>query len=108
MCSPTAQWVTTSLVALALAGCGLSVPQVQEIWDSDIPPVPGAPKLTGTAQIEYEIQRKVYCELKDAVIAAENYNVTQSASLSGKQSLFQKGLIPLDWGAQIALESRGG
>jgi hypothetical protein len=94
------------LLSWLLAGCGLSVPQVQEIWDSDIAGVPGAngaPKLTGSAQIEFEIQKRVYCELKDAVRSAQIYNVEESDTINGKETTPQNGLIPSEWGALIAL-----
>jgi hypothetical protein len=89
-----------------LGGCGLNVPRVQEIWDRDIAGIPGAngqPYLTGSAQIEFEVEKKIFCELKDAVRAAQIYNVGKSATLNSKVTTAQFGLIPPDWGALLAL-----
>jgi hypothetical protein len=82
----------------ALAGCGLLVPNIKEIWDQDIPadPASNTPKITGTAQIEYEVEERIFCELRVAVGEAERYFV-QTGSKT------QKGLFPPDWGAQVAL-----
>ena len=57
------------LFSSGLSGCGLTVPEVGEFWDRDYPgdPTKGTPTLTATAQIEYEIKQKVYCELRYAV-----------------------------------------
>ena len=94
------------LLSWLLVGCGLSVPRIQEIWDSDIAGVPGAngaPELSGSAQIEFEVQRRVFCELKDAVRTAQIYSPQRSAGIKGKKTTVQPGLIPSDWGALIAL-----
>jgi uncharacterized membrane protein YgcG len=81
-----------ALIATGLSGCGLSVPQIGELWDQDRPADPqGTPTLTATAQIEYEIKQKVYCELSYAV-----EQVTQ-LKISGTQA------IPDNWGVQMQL-----
>jgi hypothetical protein len=86
------------LGASALSGCGLLVPDIKEIWDKDIPadPSTNSPKVSGAAQIEYEIEEKIYCELKFAVQEAQHYYITQGA-------VVQKGLFPPNWAAQVAL-----
>lgn len=93
------------LTSFGFAGCGLTVPDIKEVWDVDIPPdasIP-RPKITGTAQIEFEIKKRIYCDLKDAVQEAQKYDVKESDSLHGPQTIKQHGLIPRDWAAQIAL-----
>jgi hypothetical protein len=80
------------LAACCLAGCGTVVPDIKEAWDSDIgassdnsrAPLPGA------GQIEFEIKTKIYCELKEAVIAANDYYKGPYA-------------LPPDWVAQVSL-----
>jgi hypothetical protein len=71
-----------ALISSGLTGCGLTVPQISEVWDRDYPGDPGGtPVLTATAQIEYEIKQKVYCELVHAVEQAE------AIPHSGKQQI---------------------
>jgi hypothetical protein len=79
------------LLTCCLAGCGTVVPDIKEAWDSDIPargndvsPIPGA------GQIEFEIKSKIYCELKDAVLATNHYFKDEFA-------------LPPDWIAQVSL-----
>jgi len=79
------------LISSGLSGCGLTVPQVAEVWDRDYPgdPIEGTQTMTATAQIEYEIKQKVYCELRYAVQQAE--------------AVPPKGQLPDDWGVQLQL-----
>jgi hypothetical protein len=91
-----------------LGGCGLRVPDIKESWDTDQPADPTAkpypsPKITGTAQIEFEIKRKIYCELKEAVIAVQKVPLLGANSPTGSRTVVRRGLIPRDWGAQIQL-----
>ena len=82
------------LISSGLSGCGLAVPQVGEFWDRDYPgdPTKGIQTITATAQIEYEIKQKVYCELRYAVQQAELIPV-------GNGQL----AIPDSWGVQLQL-----
>jgi hypothetical protein len=84
-----------ALIATGLSGCGLSVPEIGELWDQDrlADPAHGTPTLTATAQIEYEIKQKVYCELSYAVEQVENIR----AGRNGRPA------IPYDWGVQMQL-----
>ena len=86
--------VAVALISIGLSGCGLGIPEVSEFWDRDYPgdPAKGTPTLTATAQIEYEIKQKVYCELRHAVQEAE------AIPVPGKQPF-----IPLGWGVQMQL-----
>jgi hypothetical protein len=85
-----------------LSGCGLSAPQIKEIWDSDLPEEPSKhPKISGSAAIEFEIRKRIYCELKQAVIDAQKNLVTIVDRPNGRPR--REPLIPTDWAAQIAL-----
>jgi uncharacterized membrane protein YgcG len=96
MKSGTRVQLTAALISVGLSGCGLTIPQVGEFWDHDYLGDPdltkGNPTLTATAQIEYEIKQKVYCELRYAVQQAELIPV-------GNEKL----AIPHDWGVQLQL-----
>ena len=76
-----------------LAGCGLAVPDIKEAWDQDIPAGALGPEQvqpwSGTAQIEFEIKKRIFCDLKDAVAAAD----TVSFEENGKS----RPLLPNDW-----------
>jgi hypothetical protein len=86
-----------------LAGCGLVVPDIKEAWDADRPanPATGEPKISATAQIEFEIKKRVYCELKEAVQAVNQIEV--SSGSYGRLSPPKRGILPLAWGAQVSL-----
>jgi hypothetical protein len=90
-----------------LAGCGLAVPDIKEIWDKDIPADPTSKpypttKQTGTMQIEYEIEEKIFCELMEGVQEAEHSYVIRHYAI-GNRTTVQKGLFPPNWAAQVAL-----
>jgi hypothetical protein len=93
------------LMSWGLVGCGLTIPEIKEVFDADYPGIPEeqTPPVSGTAQIEFEIKKKVFCELKDAVAAANNYPVTETAYLGGPRTVKYRSLIPPRWIAQIAL-----
>lgn len=83
--------VSASLVAVMLGGCGLRVPDIKEVWDGP----------RGTEQIEFEVKKKVYCELKDAVIAAQRIPFFTEDRVTGKRK--QVPILPDNWGAQVSL-----
>jgi hypothetical protein len=105
MCAKGARSLAIVWATLALAGCGLSNPKIAEGWDTDFPadPKTHTPPVSATAQIELEIKKKIYCELKDAVYEANHYPVTESAHLGGKQTVKYRSLIPPGWIAQVVL-----
>ncbi len=82
-----------------LVGCGLRAPDIAEPWDQDIPAgtfgSKQKQKISATAQIEYEVKKRIYCDLKKAVQAANALTVTE-----GKKS---RQLLPDDWGAQVSI-----
>jgi hypothetical protein len=96
--------VFVGLLLGTLSGCALSYPDIKEIWDADFPadPSTNTPKITGTAQIEFEIKKRVFCELRDAVHELNKYFVTHSKTPDGPTTKTLP-LLPPTWGAQITL-----
>lgn len=92
------------LALWGLAGCGLTIPNIKEVWDADYPGDPKTliPAISGAAQIEFEIKKQIYCELRAAVYAVSHYTVTESETLGGKP-VNQKPFIPPEWIAQVVL-----
>jgi hypothetical protein len=101
--------VVIVIASSVASGCGIAVPEIKELWDADFPAkvspngVPIRPKLTGAAQIEYEIVKRVYCDLKAAVFETMKYPVYESKTIDGKRTRVQTGVLPKNWGAQVAL-----
>ena len=93
------------LLALAcgLSSCGLYVPDIKEVWDRDIPGDPSIkkPEQTGTMQIEFEIRRKIYCELRTAVVDVNKIPLT--VYNSSNKPVGTRAMIPSDWIAQMSL-----
>jgi len=90
------------IASCGLAACGLAVPDIKEVWDADMPqrvnPANGKPTVgvSATAQIEFEIKRRIYCDLKSAVQHVNQITVSEGSG-PPKQPL------PPDWGAQVSL-----
>lgn len=86
------------LASCGLAGCGLVVPNIKEAWDSDIPGAPAengngpSPPVAGAAQIEFEIKKQIFCDLKEAVHAANYYYVDE-------EDRTKTPYLPKDWAA---------
>ena len=80
-------------IALLASSCrGTRVPEIREFWDGR----------DGTVQMEFEIKKRVFCDLRNAVQAAnrENgYEIRDKKTGTKRQVPF----IPDDWGAQVAL-----
>ena len=90
------------LLGFLLPGCGLTIPHIHEAWDHDVQPTPEDLTISATGVIEYEIKRKIYCELRRAVIAVQKVPYWKTDPKTGKEKL-QPGLLPLKWGAAIAI-----
>jgi len=88
---PTVARLVVVFMSSTLMGCGLRVPDIKEIWDGP----------RGTEQIEFEIKKRVYCDLRDAVATAEQIPYVVEDRATGRFSRVQ--IIPDDWGAQISL-----
>ena len=67
------------------------VPDIKEVWDGP----------RGTEQIEFEVKKRVYCELKDAVIAAQKIPFFTEDRVTGRKK--QIPILPDNWGAQVSL-----
>ena len=95
--------VTISLFCFGLVGCGLVVPDIKEPWDADKPADAQGPRIPGTAQIEYEVKQRIFCELGKAVQYV-NYNFpVSSGSSPNNLKPYASYPIPLDFLAQISL-----
>jgi hypothetical protein len=89
-----------ALLASSLTGCGTVVPNIAEPWDrikdnNDVvshgePVIP----VSATAQIEFEIKKQIYCELKAAVQTVDYWNKKTENTIA---------LLPNDWGANVSL-----
>lgn len=93
------------LAACGLAGCGVVVPNITEVWERDKPP-DVAPvtqtKVPAAAQVEFEIKKRIFCDLKEAVQEVNKIPL-KAGPPGGKLTVVQKGLIPMNWGAQLSL-----
>jgi hypothetical protein len=97
-----ARLIAVVLAALGLTNCGLAIPDIREVWDADRPadPEKGQDAISATAQIEFAIKKRVYCELKDAVKAVNENTVTNQTS-DGRIVISKP--LPDNWGAQVSL-----
>ena len=86
------------LASSALTGCGTMVPDIKEAWDTDIPATATTMPVPGAGQIEFEIKKQIYCELRGAVNAANQYH--QKTGDAGAQL---QTILPKDWGALVSL-----
>jgi hypothetical protein len=88
---PRVLLLAATCMCFLASGCGLRVPDIKEIWDGP----------EGTEQIEFEIKKRVYCDLKDAVFEAEQTPYFVEDRTTGRTT--RKQIIPDDWGAQVSL-----
>jgi hypothetical protein len=106
MCCPSLRLLIPVILSGLLGGCGLTVPNIAEVWDRDIPESPppeASHKISATAQIEFEIVNKIHCDLQKAVHKALQYPVSAGATPTGKFTRLYPGLFPPNWAAQVAL-----
>ena len=81
-----------TLPVLCVAACGVSPPNMAEIWQGP----------DGTKRMEFEIKRRVYCDLKAAVQAADaEYTLSVQDPKTGRWT--KQPFLPDDWDAQISL-----
>lgn len=98
------RFVAATMSCVLLAACGAVSPEIKEAWDGEGKPGDPSikkPPFSATAQIEFEIRRKIYCELRTAVVHVNDYPYTafdQSNTLLGKRLM-----IPKEWIAQLSL-----
>lgn len=84
-----------AFAAAGLAGCGLTVPTIQEPWDTEVRLPGGKVPISATAQIEFQIKERIYCDLREAVIALQPYTWTDE---NGRHPA-----LPANWGAAVAI-----
>lgn len=83
-------------VGSLLAGCGVSVPQVAEVWDRAGDPL-------ATQHMQMQVKRAVYCELRDAIWIARKRQ--KERYFAGKKlTTPEDGPLPDTWGAQITFK----
>jgi hypothetical protein len=99
---PRARLASVVVAALGLTHCGIAVPDIKEAWDADRPadPATGQPAISATAQIEFAIKKRVYCDLKKAVKAVNENSVTNRTA-DGRVVTTRP--LPDSWGAQVSL-----
>jgi len=119
------------LISSCLSGCGVQVPEIREAWEQDAPAVklgsdaeandpeipgivvakskkfnePTAP-MSGSARIEYEVKKRVYCELRKAVKAANYFYLIENERKKKhdkEQGYLARAGIPPNWGVQVTL-----
>jgi hypothetical protein len=84
-------------LAIALAGCGTSVPRIPEIWDL-------VADQDATQNMEMQIKRAIFCELRSAVQIARN-RVQLKTYYHGKLvSTDADQPVPDSWGVQSTLK----
>jgi uncharacterized membrane protein YgcG len=98
-----ARFCVFALLSSSLTGCGTVVPNIAEPWDGardigeqregDLTGKTTAMPISATAQIEFEIKKQIYCELKAAVQTVDWY----SRNTGNVQ------LLPHDWGASVSI-----
>jgi hypothetical protein len=79
-------------VITSLAGCGFTVPSIQEGWQGP----------DGTKQLEFEIKRSVYCALRSAIQLADK-SVTYYGIDPKTGQYVVEPFLPDNWGVQISL-----
>src|ERR1700722_16591455 len=89
------------LLAATLADCGTVVPNIAEPWhrgkdNNDVVDSQGhrVIPVSATAQIEFEIKKQIYCELKAAVQTVDYWQRTTENTTD---------LLPHDWGASVSI-----
>ena len=98
------RFLTTVSLCTIVSGCGLGVPQIKEAWDEDIPADPQHHRvfpISANTRIEFEIRKRIYCDLRWAVLKANTIPV-QSGPMD-KLTTDRSGLFPKNWGAEISL-----
>jgi hypothetical protein len=86
-------YVLPGCLCAALSGCGLHTPDIAEVWEGP----------EATKQLEFEIRRKIYCELKEAVQAAKEWEVMNVDKATGK-TLSKNSLLPDNWVAEFTAQ----
>ena len=82
------------MLGLALSGCGITVPQIAEIYDRLDP--------NATLNMELQIKKAIFCELREAAIVARDEGFKRG--YRGRDvTTVEDTALPHTWGAQIEL-----
>ena len=79
------QAVSSLVGVLSVAACGTYVPHIEELYEAN-KAEESASIITAGGQLEYDVKKKVYCELIDAL------------------KNLQPGQLPTDWAAEVTLD----
>ena len=84
------------VIVSTLVGCGVSVPQVAEVWDRAVDPL-------ATQHMQMQVKRAVYCELRDAIWIARRRSKERYFA-GNRLTTVEDGPLPDTWGAQITFK----
>jgi hypothetical protein len=88
--------VSAIAIAFAQTGCGISIPQIPEVFDL-------IADTDATQHMEMQIKKAIFCELRDAVILARS-SVQYKTFYHGKVvSTAADQPVPDSWGVQLTL-----
>jgi hypothetical protein len=88
-----AAWIATTLACSG--GCGLTVSQLPEVWESSDP--------YATAHMELQIKQAIFCELRKGALEARRLNSSQYIYQNRNVTSAQDVPLPDSWGAQVTL-----
>ncbi|WP_149313376.1 hypothetical protein [Methylobacterium sp. P1-11] len=80
--------IFVAFINIFISACGAVVPEIHETWDDK----------DSTAEIEFSIKRKIYCELRDAVL---DVNLGLVSYVNNRVKTNH--ILPDDWGVQVNL-----
>jgi hypothetical protein len=83
-------------LALAQTACGLSVPQIPEIWDL-------VADSDATLHMEKQVKKAIFCELRDAIILAHRTIEVRNYYHGQLVSTVEDQPVPDTWGVQLTL-----
>lgn len=95
----------SAAIFINLMSCGVMTPKIQEVWDVDIPAnsLPDLPAAyTASSRLSYEVQRRIYCDVKEGVTLASTIPVSHGETLENAK-IIRGGLFPEGWGVQVSI-----
>jgi hypothetical protein len=85
----------SAVITVGVAGCGVTVPQIPEIYDRGDP--------DATEHMEKQIKYAIFCELREAVTYTRGPLGPHDQYFSDGKPQQDEGTLPLNWGAQVTL-----
>jgi hypothetical protein len=94
----------TICISLILSSCGLEPPKLGEFWVQGYPGDKNQemPKITSTGQMEYEIRKRIFCDLKKAVFEAQKIAFSKEDPKHPGKFIPEK-IIPETWEAHASI-----